>query len=80
LRKNNAAKELIDELDILSEGEKQKLKSGLDDLISDSPKTEIAILHFKKLMGKARRESYSVMKAIVIDFVTITVNKALFGN
>ena len=80
LRKINAAKELGDELDDLSVDEKKKLKSSLDDLIIDTPKTEIAIVRFKKLMSKVGKESYGAMKAIIIDIVSESVRKAIFGN
>jgi len=80
LRKINAAKELGDELDELSAPEREKLKFSLDDLIKDSPKTEVATFRFKKIMSKVGKESYEAMKAIIIEIVTESVKKAIFGN
>ena len=48
-----AAKDLADELDELSDEEKQKLKATLDDLIPDTPQTEVAGTRFKKIMRRA---------------------------
>jgi hypothetical protein len=79
-RKLEAAKELADELDELSVEEKERLKKSLDEIIIDSPKTEIAGTRFKKIMGKVGIESYSVMKKIVTDIISETMKKTLFGG
>lgn len=50
--KLEAAKELVEELDGLDAEERQLLKQSLDDLVTDSPKTEVAGLRFKRLMKK----------------------------
>ena len=47
------AKDLADELDELSDEEKEKLKATLDDLIPDTPQTEVAGTRFKKIMRRA---------------------------
>ncbi len=75
-----AAKDLADELDELSDEEKQKLKASLDDLIRDTPQTEVAGTRFKKIMRKVGKESYSAMKELMIGIASETAKKALFGG
>jgi hypothetical protein len=69
---------LADELDELDEAERDKLKGSLDDLVKDSPQTEVAASRFKKIMGKLGTQSASALKSIVIDVVSETAKKALF--
>jgi hypothetical protein len=48
---------LVEELDGLDAEERQLLKQSLDDLVTDSPKTEVAGLRFKQLVKKVGKES-----------------------
>lgn len=75
-----AASELADELEGLSEVEKQLLKESFPDLVRNTPKTVVAETRFKKLMKKAGTEAYEGMKTILIDIVSETVKKSIFGG
>lgn len=79
LMKLEAAKELVAEMDELDEGEREILKKSLDDLVQDSPKTEVASLRFKKVMKKVGGETYDTVKNVVTDLVSETIKKSLFG-
>ncbi len=48
-----AARELIDDSEDLTDDEREQLSETLDDLIADSPKTEVAGRRFRKLVAKA---------------------------
>ncbi len=74
-----AAQELADELELLSAEERQQLKNSFPDLMKDTPKTVLAEIRFKKLMKKAGSEAYNGMKSILIDVVSETVKKSIFG-
>jgi len=74
-----AALELASEFDGLTNDEKEQLKQSLPDLIKNSPKTVVAETRFKKIMKKTGKESYEGMKSILIDVVSETVKKTLFG-
>ncbi|MBN1538290.1 MAG: DUF2321 domain-containing protein [Anaerolineales bacterium] len=80
LRKINIAKELGDELDNLSKEDQDKFKSTLDDLVTDNPRTELAVIRFKKIMSKVGKDSYEAIKSILVDIVSETVRKSIFGN
>lgn len=52
----HAAKELTEELDELSDEEKDKLKASLDDLVRDTPQTEVAATRSKKILHKVGKD------------------------
>ena len=74
-----AAKELADELEGLNDEEIEKLKESIDDLVTESPKTELAIGRFKRIMKKVGSEGYDIMKSVLINVVSEGVRKSLFG-
>ena len=78
-RSLEAAKELADDLDNLTEEEKEALKSSLPDLVKDGPKTVVAKSRFKKLMKKAGADAYDGMRSILVDVVSEAVKKSIFG-
>ncbi|MGB3364909.1 MAG: DUF2321 domain-containing protein [Thermodesulfobacteriota bacterium] len=78
--KLEAAKEFADELDNINEEEKEKLKESLNDLVREGPRTKLAETRFKKIMMKTGKESLDAMKSILIDIVSETIKKSLFGQ
>ena len=77
--KKEAAIELIDFADKLDDKEKDELKNSIDDLIKETPKTAIAELKFKKYVLKAGTEIGKGLKDILIDLVSETVKKSIWG-
>lgn len=75
-----AARELADEFDGLTQEEKEQLKSSFPDLVKNTPKTTVAETRFKKLMKKAGSEAYDGMKSILVDVVSEAVKKSVFGG
>ena len=67
-------------MDGLDAEERQLLKQSLDDLVTDSPKTEVAGLRFKQLVKKVGKESYDAVKTVVTDLVSESIKKTLFGG
>lgn len=51
-RRSEALAETIDELDDLPEADREKLKKSIPDIIAESPKSETAVLRFKKAAAK----------------------------
>ena len=74
-----AAHELADTLEELSDQEREELKKSIEDLLRETPRTRVAETKFKKLMLKAGKEAYDGMKSILTDIVSETVKKTLFG-
>lgn len=75
-----AARELADELEELTDEEKEQLKNSFPDLVKNTPKTVVAETRFKKLMKKAGAEAYDGMKSVLIDIVSETAKKSIFGG
>lgn len=73
-----AAKELADEVDGLSPEERQALKGTLDDLVRDTPKTQVAVARFKKIVSQAGRVAAEGLKKVLIDVVTEAVKRQLW--
>jgi hypothetical protein len=78
--KLEAAQELADELENLTQEEKDILKKSLDDLVRDSPKTTVAATRFKKLVRKAGGEATGSFKQILIGVVTEAAKKLLWPS
>jgi hypothetical protein len=74
----SAAKEYADELD-LNADEKEKLKSSIDDLTSDTSRTQLAASRFKKFMAKVTPEAGKALLQVVVSVATEEANKKLMG-
>lgn len=75
----DAARELIDESEGLSDDEKAALSGTLDDLLSDTPKTEVAALKFKRLAAKTGVEVAGALRSVLVDVMSEAARKAVFG-
>lgn len=78
--KLNAAIELADLLDELTPEEKEQLKMSLDDLVKDGPRTVVAQTRFKRILSKTGPEIATGFKDILVDVVSETVKKAIWGS
>ena len=77
--KLNAAMELADLLDELTPEEKEQLKMSLDDLVKDGPRTVVAQTRFKRILSKTGPEIATGFKDILVDVVSETAKKAIWG-
>lgn len=78
--KIEAARELANELDELSTGERQVLRSVIDDLSSDTPKTELAAHRFKRIAEKLGDGAKKALTAVVMQVATEAAKRAIFGG
>ncbi len=74
-----AAEELI-ELSSIPDEEKESLKTDMPALMSDTPRTKVAIAKAKTFMSKAGPELASAFRDIVVDIGSEVVKKALFPD
>lgn len=79
-RQLESAKELIDLTDNLNTDEKAELKSSIDELVKDGPQTVVAQAKYKKYISKAGSEIGKGIKDILVDVVSETVKKAIWGQ
>lgn len=76
----DAANELVEFTEDLEEEEKEELKGSIKDLLREGPNTEVAQLKFKKYASEAGKEVANGLKDILVDLVSETVKKAIWGN
>lgn len=79
-RQLTAAKELIELTDSLNNIEKGELKSSIDQLVKSGPQTIVAQAKYKKYIGKAGAEVAKGVRDILVDIVSETVKKAIWGQ
>lgn len=75
--KQQAALDLIEELDGLSADERAALRETLPDLVHETPRSELAALRFKKLLGKISKAAGDVLRKVVIDLAAEAIKKSL---
>ena len=73
-----AAKELALEEHTLNPEERQQLADSLNDLVRDTPRTQLAATRFKRLIGKATSATASALRDIMVDIASETAKKAIF--
>jgi len=73
------AKALTDEFEDISEAERDKFKSSIDDLIKDK-NTELVSIRFKKILPKVGEFAYRELKSILVDIISETAKKTVFGK
>jgi hypothetical protein len=74
-----AAQELTDQLDNLTPEEKNDLKTGVKDIVLNTPRATAASQRIKTLLGKAGGGTAGAFKDILVDLVSETVKKVIWG-
>jgi hypothetical protein len=75
-----AAEELAEELEGLTDDERESLKKSLNELVRETPNTRVAETRFKRIMKKVGKDGYESMRSILTDIVSETVRKTIFGT
>lgn len=71
-----AAQNLVEEADIPND-EKEKLKRSIPDLMSDTPRSKVAVAVVKKWLDKATTTTVSAFREIIVDVASEAVKKGL---
>ncbi len=77
--KIQAAKDLAEEIEGLDHSEKELLKKSIDEIVRDTPQTPVAATRFKRLVMKGGKELVSVFKEVLVDVVSETAKKTIWG-
>ncbi len=72
-----AAKELVQEMEGLTEEEREVLTRSLPDLIRDTPQTPVAATRFKQSMAKVGGGAGKILYDMVVDIASETAKKAM---
>lgn len=73
------AQELIAEDENLSPQDKETLNQSLPDIISETPRTQLAAAKFKKIVNKAATITAEGLKQIFIEIISESTKKMLWG-
>lgn len=72
-----AARELIDETEDYPDEDKEKLKQSLPDLVSDTPKTAVAVSRLKKWLPIAGQALGTALREVMVGVITDAAKKQL---
>ncbi len=75
--KVQAAVELAQELEVLDEQDRAMLEESIDDLVRDTPAATVAVVRFKRIMGKVGHESASMFREILVGVLSEGAEKML---
>lgn len=75
-----AAIELAEELDALDEKDRDLLKKSLDDLLAETPRTQVAATRFKKLMVKAGKVGAEAFRQVLLQALCEAAKKVIWGQ
>jgi hypothetical protein len=79
-RQLEAAGELVKEEAVLSEADKAILTAALPDLMSNTPRTTLAAMRFKRIVGSAGKGFREAMYRFLVDFSSETAKKIVMGE
>jgi len=74
-----AAHDLANEIRGISKQERELLNQSLDELVKNTPQTEVATVRFRKIVSKAGPELRDAFKTILIEIVSETAKRAIWG-
>lgn len=74
-----AAQAYADEMSELDEAEKMLLRASIEEIVAESPKTELASARFKRLVAKGGKATADAMRSILIDIASETATKSIWG-
>ena len=78
--KVKAARDLSDEMNDLSNEEREILKKSLDDIIRDTPETTVAATRFKKIISKVGKPAAGAIRDILVDIASEAAKKVIWPS
>ncbi len=74
-----AVHELLELDSKISADDRKTVRDVLPDLLAETPKTQVAVVKAKSVMGRMDEGTYNAIKVIIGGFASETVKKALFS-
>jgi hypothetical protein len=69
-----------EELDMKAEEQREELKRDLDALAAEQPRTQVAALRIKRLLGKVGRDAAGMARDILKDIISETARKVIYPD
>ncbi len=76
--KIQAAHDLTQELENISEEEREILDQSINEMVKDSPRTSLAVTRFKKILSKTNKPIVDAFRNILVDIISETAKKLLW--
>ena len=76
--RTQSAHDLAQELENISDDDKEILTQSINEIVKDSPKTTLAATRFKKILSKTSKPIVDAFRDILIDIVSETAKKLLW--
>ena len=73
-----AARELAQELEDLTDDERETLAENLDDIVADTPRTTLAATRWKRVLSRAGPVVADAFRQILVDVMSETAKKVLW--
>jgi hypothetical protein len=74
-----AVHELLELDGKIDDADRDTMRNALPDLLAETPKTQVAVVKAKAVMGRMEEGTYEAIKVIISGFASETVRKALFN-
>jgi hypothetical protein len=78
-RRLEAARELAQEAEHLSDEEKNQLADSIGDLVRDTPRTQVAASRYKRLVHKAGTGTANALRDVLVSIASEAARKAIWG-
>ena len=78
--KLKAAQDLVDDLSNLNPGDRELLRSSLDDMVRETPQATVAATRFKRLVAKAGRPAADAFRDILVDILSEAIKKSIWPS
>lgn len=75
-----ALKELAELDDSLDEGDVEDLAVSAEEILSETPKTKVAAIRFKKILSRAGSETATAARELFVDIVAETAKRTIWPN
>ncbi len=75
-----AALELAEEIEGLTDNDREILKQNAPNLFKDSPQTEVAATRFRKVLDKSAKVVGEAFRAVLVNVITEAAKKAVFPH
>jgi hypothetical protein len=74
-----AAQDLISEMENIDDIEKAQLMVSVQEMTRDTPQSQVASVRYRKIISKVGKEAGLALRDIIINIVSETVRRSLFG-
>ena len=79
-RRIHAAQAMADEVEGLSDGDRIMLKSSIEEIVGDTPMSEVAVTRIKKIFKSVRADALPALRKLVVDVAGKAAAEMLKGG